>query len=110
MDRVQAILAASTTDEFPRVQLLGDSIVTRVAGAPEREMSATLGRQFSRSSLQGDWVWQRDALTQTDVNSLSLTHGYQFGRHVEMNTTLGFSEGGSAGTMAFGGLSVTFRN
>jgi hypothetical protein len=110
MDRVQAALNAPTTTRAPRVQLLANSIVTRAAGAPEREISATLGRQFSRSSLQGDWVLQRDALSGTDVNSLSLTHGYEISRHVEVDTTLGFSDGGAGGTIAFAGLALTLRN
>jgi hypothetical protein len=109
MDRVQAVLAAPTTGRFPRMDLLVDSIVTRGAGAPAREVSATLGRQFSHSSIQGDWVVQRDALTGTDVYSLSLTHGYEISRHVEIGTTLGFSEGGAGGTIAYGGLALTLR-
>jgi hypothetical protein len=110
MARVRAILNAPTTDRFPLLQVLINSVVTQAAGAPDRELSATLGREFSRSSLQGDWVRQRDALTRTDINSLSLTHGYEFNQHLEINTTLGYSGGGGNGTIAFAGLALTLRN
>jgi hypothetical protein len=109
VDRVRAIVSAPSTDRFPRLQLLLASVLTRAAGAPDQQLSATLGRQFSRSSLQGDWDMQRDALTGTHVSSLSLTHGYEIGRHVQLHTTLGFSGGGAGGTVAFGGLALTLR-
>jgi hypothetical protein len=110
IERVQVILNAPTTARFPRLTSLGDSIVTRAAAAPERELSITIGREFKRSSLQGDWLSQRDALTQVDVNSLSATHGFRFNQHVEMSTTLGFSGGGANDTTTYGGLALTLRN
>ena len=53
---------------------------------------------------------QRDALTGNEVSSLALTHGYAAGEHVHIDTTLGFSDGGVDGTVAFAGLAVTLRN
>jgi hypothetical protein len=109
VDRVRAVLNAPTTQEFPRLQLLAESIVTRAAAAPDRELSVTLGRNFTRASLRGDWILQRDALTQVDIHSLSLTHGYRFNKHLELGTTLGFSGGDADDAIAFGGLSLTVR-
>lgn len=109
VDRVRAIISAPSTDRFPRLQSLLISVVTRAAGAPDQRWSATLGREFSRSSLQGDWDMQRDVLTGTEVSSLSLTHGYEISRQVRIDTTLGFSEGGADRTVAFGGLALTLR-
>jgi hypothetical protein len=110
VDRVRAVLESTSTDRFPRLQLLMDSVVTRAAGAPDRQFTATLGRNFGRSSLQGDFGQQRDALTGTKVKSLSLTHGYSPGKKVHIDTTLGFSDGGVNGTVAFAGLSLTLGN
>jgi hypothetical protein len=107
--RVRAAFNAPTTQDFPRVQALIDSIVTRAAGAPERELSIGFGRSLKRSSLQGQWMLQRDALTQTDINSVSLRHGYKFTPHIELGTTLGFSKSSSIDSVAFGGLALTLR-
>jgi hypothetical protein len=109
VDRVRAIISAPSTDRFPRLQSLLASVVTRAAGAPDQQVSATLGREFSRSSLQGDWDMQRDALTGSKVSSLSLTHGYEFNQQVRLDTTFGFFDGGADRTVAFGGLALTLR-
>lgn len=110
VDRVRAAIDSANTGRFPRPQLLLDSIVTRAAGAPDRQFAATLGRQFSRSSLQGDWTMERDALTHARIDSLSLTLGYELGAKLRLDTTAGFSDGGAGGTTAFGGLALTLRN
>jgi hypothetical protein len=110
VDRVRAAIASASTQRFPRVNLLLDSIVTRAAGAPDQQFVATLGRQFSRSSLQGDWAMQRDALTHDRINSLSLIHGYEIGARWQLDTTLGFSDGDTGGTVAFAGLALTLRS
>lgn len=109
MSRVRGVLAATDTTRFPRVQLLVASLVTRAAGAPDREMGLTVGREFSRSSVQGEWLLLRDALTGDKTNSLSLIHSYRFSAHLEMDTTLGLSDGAADGTLAFGGLSFRIR-
>jgi hypothetical protein len=108
--RARAVLESPTTTRYPRLQNLLASAVTRAAGAPDREISATVGRQFSRTSLQGDWSMQRDALTGTDINSLSMVLGYEVNKHFEIDTTVGFSDGGADGTVAFGGVALTLRN
>jgi hypothetical protein len=86
-----------------------DSIITRGVNAPAHELSFTLGRTLTRSSLQMDWVLQRDALTLADAMSLSLRHGYRFTPHVELATTLGMSDGDTYDSVAFGGLALTLR-
>ena len=110
MDRVQAVLDAPNTGRFPRLQLLIDSVATRAVGAPDRQVSATLGREFAKASLQGDWSLQRDALSGDEINSFSLTHGYEISEQLQIDTTLGVSAGGAEGTIAFAGLALTLRN
>lgn len=107
--RVRAAANAPTTTEFPRLSALVDSIITRGVSAPDHELSVTLGRTLTRSSLQANWVLQRDALTGADSMSLSLRHGYRFTPHVELATTLGMSDGDSYDSTAFGGLALTLR-
>lgn len=109
MTRVRGVLAATDTTQFPRLQALAASMATRAAGAPDREIGVSLGREFSRSSLQGQWLLQRDALSGENTNSLALVHSYRFSKHLEMDTTLGFSDGAADGTLAYGGLSFTVR-
>lgn len=109
MSRVRGVLAATDTTRFPRLQLLVASLVTRAAGAPDREIGFTLGREFTRASLQGEWLLMRDALTGEQTNSLSLIHSYRISTHLEMDTTLGLSDGPADGVLAFGGLAFRIR-
>ncbi len=107
--RVRGVLSAADTTRFPKLQLLVASLATRSAGAPDREMGVTLGRDFSRSSLQGEWLLLRDAVSGKASNSLSLVHTHRFTDHLEMDTTLGLSDGAADGTLAFGGLAFRLR-
>lgn len=109
MARVRGVLAAADTTEFPRLQLLVASLVTSAAGAPGREIGFTLGREFARASLQGQWLQLRDALTGEETNNLSLIHSYRISKHLEMDTTLGLSDGAADGALAFGGLAFRIR-
>lgn len=109
MERVRAVLNSPNTDRFPRLQLLADSVVTRLAGAPDREISAMVGRQFSRTSVFGSVLTQRDALTGSDLHGVSMALGYRATSRVEIGTTLGFTDG-ETGTVAWGGLSLTLRS
>lgn len=108
-ERVRGAMTAGNTVNFPRLQLLLDSIVTRAAGAPDQQMAVTLGRQFRKGSLQGEWATQRDALTHARVNSVSLVLGGDAGAKWRIDTTLGISDG-DAGSAVFGGLSLTLRS
>ncbi|MEO6078493.1 MAG: hypothetical protein ABIQ86_01760 [Steroidobacteraceae bacterium] len=110
VDRVRAALNSTSTTRFPGVPTLLDTIVTRTAGAPDQQLMATVGRKFSRASLHGDWAMQRDALTHTKVKSVSVTHGYEFGAKLRLDTTVGFSDSGATDTVAFGGVALTLRN
>jgi hypothetical protein len=107
--RVRAAMESANTERFPLVNSLLDSIVTRAAGAPDRQFAATLRRQFAQSSLQGDWVMQRDALTQDNVKSLSATWGYQISNRLWLDTTAGFSDVAGDELLTFGGLALTLR-
>jgi hypothetical protein len=107
--RVRAAMESADTERFPLVNSLLDSIVTRAAGAPDRQFVATLGRRFAHTSLQGDWVMQRDALTHDKVKSLSATWGYQISTRLWLDTTAGFSDVAGGESLKFGGLALTLR-
>lgn len=107
--RVRDLLAQPGTVRFPRLQYLVESVATRAAGAPDRTLSVFAARDFSRSSLQGDWNLQRDALTGEEVHSVSLTLGYRVGARVEFDTTVGFTDGDATDAVAWAGLAVTLR-
>jgi hypothetical protein len=109
VQRVRAALTASDTTRFPRLQVLAASAVTRAAAATDRELGVTLGREFARATLQGDYLLLRDALTGEQTHSLSLTHGYRMSARLRLDTTLGLSAGDAvAGTPGFVSLAVTF--
>jgi hypothetical protein len=109
VERVRAAMESASTERFPSVDSLLDSIVTRAAGAPDRQFAATLGRRFEQSSLQGDWVVQRDALTHDKVKNLSATWGYQISTRLWLDTTAGFSDVSGDESLLFGGLAMTLR-
>jgi hypothetical protein len=110
VDRVRAALESSSTQRFPLVDTLLGSIVTRAAGAPDQQFMATVGRRFGNSSLQGDWVIQRDALTHNKVKSVSANWGFGISAGLWIDATAGFSDSQSTDSMAFGGLALTWRN
>jgi hypothetical protein len=98
-----------TTAEFPFIQALANSVLSRAAGMPDSEIALHMGRTLTRSSLRGEWLLQKDAITQSDVNTVSLRHDRKFTPHLGLSTTLGFSRGGQ-GTVGFGELALTIRN
>jgi hypothetical protein len=110
LDRVRAIALLPTTTEFPVIQALANSVLSRAAGMPDSEITVHAGRTFKHSSLSGEWLWQRDAITQSDINTVALRHERKFTPHLELSTTLGFSRGGSQDTVGFGELALTIRN
>jgi hypothetical protein len=107
--RVQAVLASGNTERFPNVHRLIQSVATRAAGAPDRELSLVLGRQFSRSYLTVDWQLRRDALTGDESTSAGVTFGVELGRHLLLDAMAGVSDGGSAGRVPWGGLALTLH-
>lgn len=109
-DRVRAAIENANTQRFPVLGLLLESIVTRAAAAPDRQVAFTIGRRFSSSSLQGDWVLQRDALTHDKVRSFSATWGHKLGAGLWIDATAGYSDADNADSMAFGGLALTWQS
>jgi hypothetical protein len=108
--RVRAAMEAGSTERFPRVQTLLDSMVTRAMGAPDQQFMATIGRRFSRSSIQADWGQQRDALTHEEVQSLSLTYGRSVGGSLGLDVSAGYSDGTDSTSMVFGVLALTWQS
>jgi hypothetical protein len=95
---------------FPRLQQLVASPLSLVAGAPDRELTVTVGRQFLRASLRADWLLQRDALTRDEVSVTSMTFGYRFSERFGIDATAGVASGGVGGRVSYGGLSLTLRS
>jgi hypothetical protein len=109
VQRVRNILDASDTIRFPRIAQLVGSMATRAASAADQELGLSIGRQFARSSLSGDWQMQRDALTGEKSHSLGLTLGLEWGRRVGLDASAGFTGGNGSGTEPWGGLALTLR-
>lgn len=109
VQRVRNILDATDTIRFPRIAQLVGSMATRAASAADQEVGVSIGRQFARSSLSGDWQMQRDALTGEKSHSLGLTLGLQFGQRVGLDTSVGFTDGAAGGTEPWAGLALTLR-
>src|SRR5690606_3584303 len=106
---VRAVLQPANTERFPRVQRLAESVATRAAGAPDRELSLALGRQFRRSYLAVDWGLHRDALTREKTRSYGLTLGVELGTRLVLDTLAGLSDGAESGSVAWGGLALTLH-
>lgn len=109
VDRVRTAFESGNTERFPLLDSLLGSIVTRAAGAPDRQFSATVGRRFENWSLQGDGALQRDALTHDKVKSLSSTLGYGITSTLWIDVTAGISDSEASDSMIFGGLALTWR-
>lgn len=110
VDRVREVLESASTQRFPRLQRLVGSVATRAAGAPDREASAVLGRQFAHSSLTATLTWQRDALTQVETRGGELTLGLAPWRHWGIDVSAGASRDRQAGTTAWAGLTLKLRS
>jgi hypothetical protein len=110
VDRIRAILDAAATERFPRLQRLATSVAARAAGAPDREISLLLAREFPRGYVSADWLWQRDAVMREKANMLAATLGWYVGPRWRLDTTAGVSRSDSSGSVPFGGLSITLRS
>ena len=108
--RVRAVLESGNTQRFPRLQQLIGSVATRAAGAPDRELSLALGRQFTHLSLQAIVQWQRDALTAEKSRSAGLTLGLTPGKHYGVDFSAGASKGDETDTIGWVGLALTLRS
>jgi hypothetical protein len=109
VDRVRTVLESGNVDRFPRLQRLIGSVITRAAGAPDREASLTLGRQFDKSSVTADFQWTRDALTQEKTKSAGITLGLWPTARFGIDLSAGASNSNEAGTVAWAGLAFTLR-
>jgi hypothetical protein len=110
VERVRSVVEAGSTQRFPRLQQLIGSVATRAAGAPDRELSVSLGRQFAHWSLLASAQWQRDALTADKSRSAGLTLGLTPGRHFGVDLSAGASKGGETDTIGWVGLALTLRS
>jgi hypothetical protein len=110
VQRVRSVLESSNTQRFPRLEQLIGSVATRAAGAPDRELSLALGRQFTHLSLQASVQWQRDALTAEESRSAGLTLGLRPGKHFGVDLSAGASKGDETDTIGWVGLALTLRS
>lgn len=110
VERVRAVIEASSTQRFPRLQQLISSMATRAAGAPDREMSVVVGRQFAQLALSADVQWQRDALTSDETRSAGLTVGFTPWKYLGVDLSAGASKTDEADTIGWAGLALTLRS
>lgn len=110
VDRARAIRQAAATQRFPRLQRLLASVATRAASAPDRELGLHVSRQHARGYVAADWQLQRDAITGEENHSGGLTVGMHLGPRFVLDAMAGLSDGGSAGSVPWGGLALTFRS
>jgi len=110
VDRVRTVLESGNVQRFPRLERLVGSAATRAAGAPDRDLSFALGRQFAHASLTADLNWQRDALTADKTKSAGLTLGLTPTAHFGIDVSAGVSKSNEAGTVVWAGLAFTVRS
>jgi hypothetical protein len=110
VDRVRSVLESASTQRFPRLQRLAGSVATRAAGAPDREASLMLARQFARRSLTATLQWQRDAVTHVESKGVDLTLGLEPAQHWAVDVSIGASRDKEAGTTAWAGLALKLRS
>ncbi len=110
VERARAVLNSGNTSRFPQLQQLFGSMATQAAGAPDREASAVLGRQFTHWSLTADVQWQRDALTADKTRGAGLTLGLMPAKYLDVNIGAGANKGGDAGTVSWVSLSLTLHD
>ncbi len=109
LERVIAAAAAPATRYFPRIQALTDSMLTQASGATERELGVSVERSFARSGLRLDLSNSREALTGTTANGIAASYRYTLSPRVEMEGTVGVSDGDSLDAVTYGGLAATLR-
>lgn len=110
VQRVRNVLEGDDILRFPRLQQLLTSVATRAAGAPDRELSVMLGRQFGKFSLTADAQWQRDALTADETRGAGLTLGFLPLRYLGVDVSAGASKTDEADTIGWVGLALTLRS
>jgi hypothetical protein len=110
VDRVRSVLESANTQRFPRLQRLAGSVATRAAGAPDREASFMLARQFDHKSLTASLQWQRDAVTRVESKGVDLTLGLDPAKHWAVDVSIGASRDKEAGTIAWAGLALKLRS
>lgn len=107
-----ALLAYTTGVSGGRQLLLtlGDTLVTRTNGINDNELALGIDRAFARSGLRLDLYRITDKIAGDDSTGASLAYRYSISPRVEMEATVGGSQGGGGvQNQMFGGLSVTFR-
>lgn len=109
VQRVREVIDSSNTQRFPRLQQLISSMATRAAGAPDRELSVVVGRQFAKLALSADVQWQRDALTTDETRSAGLTLGFTPLKYLGVDISAGASKTDEADTIGWAGLALTLR-
>jgi hypothetical protein len=86
---------------------LSTSTVTIGESALDRLVSVGIERAFTRVSLRLEWTGAKDAIQSRTTRIYRAGAGYVVNEHVNLNVVGGVSDS-SAGSAAFGGLSVGF--
>ena len=110
LDRLIAASQLPNLEQFPRIQALVGSLLTRTAGAQDYDLSAGIDRAFQRSGVRLDLWRSRDAITGADSQDISVSYRYSISPRVEIEGSVGVTDSDNFDSLTHGGLTLTFRN
>ncbi len=110
LDRLIVASQRPDLERFPRIAALVGSLLTRAAGALDRDLQVGVDRSFGRSGLRVDASFYTDAIDQADSRGLSASYRYALTPRTMIEGTLGVTDTEGLGSLGFGGLAILFRN
>jgi hypothetical protein len=110
LDRLIAASQQPNLERFPRIAALVGSLLTRAAGALDRDLQVGIDRVSGRSGVRVDVSFYEDAISQADGRGVSASYQYTVTPHVTIEATLGYADSDDLDPLGYGGLRVRFRN
>jgi len=110
LDRVITASRLPNLADFPRLQALLSSFVTRSVGSVDHHVALGVERSFSRSGVTLDLGFSRDAVTDDDSRNLSVSYRYALTPQFELEGLAGVTETDRFDALAFAGLQLRYRN
>ncbi len=110
LDRLIAASQRPDLERFRRIAALVSSLLTRAAGALDRDLQVGVDRSFGRSGLRVDATLYTDAIDRADSRGLSASYRYALSPRTMLEGTLGVTDTEGLGSLGFGGLTFSLRN
>jgi hypothetical protein len=110
LDRLIAASQRPDLERFPRIAALVGSLLTRAAGALDRDLQVGVDRSFGRSGMRVDATFYTDAIDRADSRGLSASYRYALSPRTMLEGTLGVTDTEGLGSLGFGGLSILYRH